>query len=514
MATNLSVAPKPQMSVAPKPKTVLTPQQQYQQGLSSRTSSLVNFLKNPGAPGKQTIVQSTTNPNAQLEALRAKNAPVKAAVQAAFKPAVKPTVNPAATEVGKPISPKVAPPVASQMGAVSGAADQGFKAALAPTDPAAIGGASMAPAAPAPTSPVAPPVPSQPDQLKAAREAYLKSLAPSADVASAQEALGGVAQTAATASAKAQQEYADRIKAIEDQATLQPFLTGRETQAQGQLTNQLAAVQSASQAQTLPLQERLANFQAQQQSQQAQAKEALGQATPSTVEVGGSLVDPSTGNVIYKGPTSTTQPTASIQEYQYAVQNGYTGSFTDYQNEDANRKAQAAGGASDANRVLSATEAQSLGVPFGTTAGAAYGLSPTKPLTEAQAKDVTFGTRAGEANTYINNLESSVASMNPLSFAAQVAAEPNAVGNTFVSDNIRQLRQAERNFETAVLRRESGAAISSSEFATDEKKYFPRPGDDATTLAQKAQARQTAIKSMMPANAPADSSADSGDFSW
>lgn len=33
------------------------------------------------------------------------------------------------------------------------------------------------------------------------------------------------------------------------------------------------------------------------------------------------------------------QPTASIQEYQFAVNNGYKGSYTQYQNEDANRKA-------------------------------------------------------------------------------------------------------------------------------------------------------------------------------
>lgn len=34
---------------------------------------------------------------------------------------------------------------------------------------------------------------------------------------------------------------------------------------------------------------------------------------------------------------------ASVQEYEYAVANGYTGSFTQYQNEDANRKAKATG---------------------------------------------------------------------------------------------------------------------------------------------------------------------------
>ncbi len=40
---------------------------------------------------------------------------------------------------------------------------------------------------------------------------------------------------------------------------------------------------------------------------------------------------------------SNSQPTASIQEYEYAKSQGYTGSFSQYQNEDANRKAVAAG---------------------------------------------------------------------------------------------------------------------------------------------------------------------------
>lgn len=46
---------------------------------------------------------------------------------------------------------------------------------------------------------------------------------------------------------------------------------------------------------------------------------------------------------------------ASIQEYEYAKSNGYTGSFADYQNEDANRKAVATGlgglSSQDANRL-------------------------------------------------------------------------------------------------------------------------------------------------------------------
>lgn len=53
--------------------------------------------------------------------------------------------------------------------------------------------------------------------------------------------------------------------------------------------------------------------------------------------------------------------------------------------------------------------------------------------------------------------------------------------------------QAERNFLNAVLRRESGAAISPTEFGSGEMQYFPRAGDTPEILRQKAQNRAQAI---------------------
>lgn len=61
------------------------------------------------------------------------------------------------------------------------------------------------------------------------------------------------------------------------------------------------------------------------------------------------------------------------------------------------------------------------------------------------------------------------------------------------SGEYKGFEQASRNFISAVLRRESGAAISDSEYENEKKKYFPMPGDDADVLAQKAAARQQAM---------------------
>jgi hypothetical protein len=53
--------------------------------------------------------------------------------------------------------------------------------------------------------------------------------------------------------------------------------------------------------------------------------------------------------------------------------------------------------------------------------------------------------------------------------------------------------QAERNFINALLRRESGAAISEGEFANAEAQYFPRAGDNSEIVAQKRANRQQAL---------------------
>jgi hypothetical protein len=166
------------------------------------------------------------------------------------------------------------------------------------------------------------------------------------------------------------------------------------------------------------------------------------------------------------------------------------------------------------SKVLSVAEAQALGVPYGTTQteASALGKTPEKPPTEAQGKDLTYANRADQANVFIKNLESEVTKANPIQFSAERLAEPTTIGNTFVSDTIRQVSQAERNFLTALLRRESGATISPSEFAVASKQYFPRPGDDQQTLKQKAQNRQTAIDSFRQSAGSAGAEPSAGSF--
>lgn len=73
---------------------------------------------------------------------------------------------------------------------------------------------------------------------------------------------------------------------------------------------------------------------------------------------------------------------------------------------------------------------------------------------------------------------------------------PLAIRASALSDSGQQYLAAKMNFITAVLRKESGAAISDTEFANEDLKYFPQPGESAAVIEQKRVARKTAIESM------------------
>lgn len=73
-------------------------------------------------------------------------------------------------------------------------------------------------------------------------------------------------------------------------------------------------------------------------------------------------------------------------------------------------------------------------------------------------------------------------------------AKTPVFGNSMVSDQYQKFDQAQRDFINAVLRRESGAVISPSEFENAGKQYFPQPGDSPAVLKQKQANRIEAIR--------------------
>lgn len=122
-----------------------------------------------------------------------------------------------------------------------------------------------------------------------------------------------------------------------------------------------------------------------------------------------------------------------------------------------------------------------------------------KPLTDAQATTLGYVQRLSDADTTISKL----GSVGTSGVESVLSSIPFGVGNYLTSSDYQQLQQAERNFINAVLRRESGASISPSEFDSAAKQYFPQPGDSSAVIQQKTANRQTVINSLSQvANVP------------
>jgi len=133
-----------------------------------------------------------------------------------------------------------------------------------------------------------------------------------------------------------------------------------------------------------------------------------------------------------------------------------------------------------------------------------------KPLTETQGASTAFGMRAMEASNILADLESK----GTLGIAANVMQGPadtvaglplvggaiapalSAAGNILTSAPQQKYAQAKQNFISAVLRKESGAVIADSEAAREDRKYFPQVGDSDEVIAQKREARKTAVDAL------------------
>lgn len=127
--------------------------------------------------------------------------------------------------------------------------------------------------------------------------------------------------------------------------------------------------------------------------------------------------------------------------------------------------------------------------------------SPGKTLTESQGKASLFASRMDKANQIMSQLNAdgtnnTSAIKGALESVPLVGGALGTVGNFAASSDQQRLEQSQRDFVNAVLRQESGASISPSEFESAQKQYFPQRGDSAAVIAQKAANRATAIQGM------------------
>lgn len=124
-----------------------------------------------------------------------------------------------------------------------------------------------------------------------------------------------------------------------------------------------------------------------------------------------------------------------------------------------------------------------------------------KPLNDAQSKALLFGSRMRAANEVLDSLAQAGTTTSIPGSRAGYGVGP--VITAFSSAQKQQLDQAKRDFVNAVLRRESGAVISDSEFDNADKQYFPQIGDSKQVIEQKRKNRQLAMDGILaevPAN--------------
>jgi hypothetical protein len=173
-------------------------------------------------------------------------------------------------------------------------------------------------------------------------------------------------------------------------------------------------------------------------------------------------------------PPKAEKPTSLIQEYNLAKEQGFQGDLIGYQ------QARKGNG-------FTVTTADGTKVQMG-------GSNAPPAMKEAQAKANIYASRMENSNQILEKLETEGTSL----YNKIMSNVP--LGNYGLDPEYRQYDQAKRDFINATLRQESGAVIADSEFANGERQYFPQPGDDPQTIAQKKENRRIAMQAIRQAS--------------
>lgn len=113
-----------------------------------------------------------------------------------------------------------------------------------------------------------------------------------------------------------------------------------------------------------------------------------------------------------------------------------------------------------------------------------------KPLTQDQAKVATFADRI-DANIEAVYSPESVKQLTDI--GQNLAGKIPILGNSMVSEQYQVAKNAALNSVSAVLRNESGGAITPEESILEAQKYIPEPGDTQAVIDQKRRNLQIVI---------------------
>lgn len=355
-------------------------------------------------------------------------------------------------------------------------------------------------------------------KIKAANDAVTANK----DAANASLTAAGRTTTGTTPTAPTVTPYVSKYQDIVDALTKQLSATETPTQEESALTQQindlvgntnlgitglegqgrgiplglvrgqqgLLEQQGNEKAQTL--QSQLANLIANRQSQQNAIKDQLtnaqsqyqndmAQSSPTSIGNGIIRYNPSTGkyDTLYTTPADQqNKPTQNIQEYEYAKNNGYKGTYLDYLKEVSGNKDT---GSAGFTLNPGETRYDVNGNPIASSS------SSGKPPSDAERKVYGFYTRAQDAEKNVQN----ALQQGDINYFAQ-----GILPNFAQSSQYQQYKQGSESWIKAVLRQESGAAISPGELDSYFKTFFPQSGDSTQVIAQKAASRQSAMASL------------------
>lgn len=123
--------------------------------------------------------------------------------------------------------------------------------------------------------------------------------------------------------------------------------------------------------------------------------------------------------------------------------------------------------------------------------------------TDSERMAKGYHDRMAEAEGIMSGIGQKGAPTASTAAASQVPIMGNWAERVMMTPEQQQYRQAQEDWVRSKLRKESGAVIAKEEMDQEIRTYFPQIGDSPEVIAQKARARQTAIKAMRDAAGPA-----------
>lgn len=179
----------------------------------------------------------------------------------------------------------------------------------------------------------------------------------------------------------------------------------------------------------------------------------------------------------FPDPQGAPNMPAAIQEYEYARAQGFPGTFQDWE-------------ASKKGGMSLQVDPETGQVTFQQGAN-------IKPMTEAQSKDTVFATRAEGALKVFEPVATAMTSLKD-----KAVSNIPGFGNYMKSPEYQQAEQAGREFLAAILRKDTGAAVTPQEVTEYGTVYLPAPGDGPDVLSQKAASRKRAVDALKAGMTP------------